>query len=118
MKNQKILILTGALLLAGLVACKPNTSSSEVPPSSSEPTSQAPSSEVEEKEMTVEEAEALHEEFLHDNTYTLTSFGYTTKYIKQKGDIVEEYQVVTVKKAFNEEKEPGVDVNIKYEVDF
>ena len=67
---------------------------------------------------TVEEAEALHEEFLKDNTYTLTSFGYTTKYIKQKGQIIEEYQVVTVKKAFNEEKEPGVDVNIKYEVDF
>lgn len=63
MKNQKILILTGALLLAGLVACKPNTSSSEVPPSSSEPTSQAPSSEVEEKEMTVEEAEAIIAEF-------------------------------------------------------
>ncbi len=63
MKNQKILILTGALLLAGLVACKPNNSSSEVPPSSSEPTSQAPSSVVEEKEMTVEEAEAIIAKF-------------------------------------------------------
>lgn len=70
MKNQKILILTGALLLAGLVACKPNNSSSEVPPSSSEPTSQAPSSEVEEKEMTVEEAEEIIAKF--DTTLTGT----------------------------------------------
>lgn len=67
---------------------------------------------------TVEEAEALHEEFLKDGRYTLNSFGYVTKYIKQKGEIVEEYQVVTVKKTFNEEKEPGVDVAVTYEVDF
>lgn len=67
---------------------------------------------------TVEEAEALHEEFLKDGRYILNSFGYTTKYIKEKGQIVEEYQVVTVKKTFNEEKEPGVDVSINYEVDF
>ena len=67
---------------------------------------------------TVEEAEALHEEFLKDGRYTLNSFGYVTKYIKQKGEIIEEYQVVTVKKTFNEEKEPGVDVAITYEVEF
>lgn len=67
---------------------------------------------------TVEEAEALHEEFLKDGRYTLNSFGYTTKYIKEKGQIVEEYQVVTVKKTFNEEKEPTTDVAINYEVEF
>lgn len=67
---------------------------------------------------TVEEAEALHEEFLKDGRYTLNSFGYTTKYIKEKGQIVEEYQVVTVKKTFNEEKEPTTDVVINYEVEF
>lgn len=67
---------------------------------------------------TVEEVEALHEEFLRDNKYTLTSFGYTTKYIKSKGQIVEEYQVITAKKTFNEEKEPAVEVDVEYEVSF
>lgn len=67
---------------------------------------------------TVAEVETLHEEFLKDNKYTVNSFGYVTKYIKEKGDIIGEYQVITVKKTFNEEKEPGVDVDINYEVNF
>ena len=40
---------------------------------------------------TVEEVEALHEELTKDSRFTLTSFSYKTKYIKEKGDIVEEY---------------------------
>lgn len=63
---------------------------------------------------TVAEVEALHEEFLNDPNYTLASFGYTTKYIKAKGQIVEEYQVVTAKKTFNDEKEPESNINVHY----
>lgn len=36
----------------------------------------------------------------------LTSFKYATKYIKAKGEIIEEYQVVTATIQFNSEKEP------------
>ena len=75
MKNQKILILTGALLLAGLVGCKTPSSSSE-PSSGSEPSS-TPSSETssevtssEEEGITVEEAEAIIANF--DTTLTGT----------------------------------------------
>lgn len=67
---------------------------------------------------TVEEVEALHEELLADNTFELTAFSYTTKYIKVKGEVVEEYQVVKAKKVFNSEKEPDTDVDVKYEVNF
>ena len=67
---------------------------------------------------TVEEVEALHEELLADNTFELTAFSYTTKYIKVKGEVVEEYQVVKAKKVFNNEKEPDTDVDVKYEVNF
>ena len=63
---------------------------------------------------TVAEVEALHEEFLNDSSYTLASFGYTTKYIKAKGQIVEEYQVITAKKVFNDEKEPESSVDVGY----
>ena len=54
----------------------------------------------------VEEAEALHEQMKRSNSYTLTDFGYKTKYVKSKGEIVDEYQVVTAKQEFNAEKEP------------
>lgn len=67
---------------------------------------------------TVEEVEALHEELLADNSFELTAFSYTTKYIKVKGEVVEEYQVVKAKKVFNNEKEPDTDVDVKYEVNF
>lgn len=67
---------------------------------------------------TVEDVEALHEELLADNTFELTAFSYTTKYIKVKGEVVEEYQVVKAKKVFNSEKEPDTDVEVKYEVSF
>ena len=65
---------------------------------------------------TVEDAEHLHEELKNDSNFTLVSFGYKTKYIKVKGEIVEEYQLVTAKKTFNEEKDPSRFVEISYEV--
>ena len=65
---------------------------------------------------TVEEVEALHEELTNDSRFTLTSFSYKTKYIKEKGDIIEEYQLVTAKKVFNNEKEPDNEVIIDYRV--
>ncbi len=67
---------------------------------------------------TVEEVEKLHDELSADNRFQLTQFSYTTKYIKIKGEIVEEYQVVKAKLVFNEEKEPVVNVNIDYQVNF
>ena len=67
---------------------------------------------------TVEEVEQLHEELLNDSTFTLSAFSYQTKYIKLKGEIVEEYQLVKAKKVFNDEKDPESYVDIKYEVEF
>lgn len=66
---------------------------------------------------TVEEVEALHEALKNDNHFTLTSFSYKTKQLKSKGDVVEEWQLVTAKKEFNNEKEPISQVEIIYEVD-
>lgn len=67
---------------------------------------------------TVKEVEDLHLELLGDPTFELTAFSYTTKYIKVKGEIVDEYQVVKAKKVFNNEKEPDRSVDVKYEVTF
>lgn len=67
---------------------------------------------------TVAEVEQLHEELINDTHFTLNAFSYKTKQIKQKGEIIDEYQLVTVKKLFNDEKEPGTNIDIKYEVEF
>jgi hypothetical protein len=64
---------------------------------------------------TVADVEALHQELLDDPTFDLTAFSYKTKYIKAKGEIVEEYQVVTATKVFTEEKEPDRTVSVVYE---
>lgn len=64
---------------------------------------------------TVADVEALHQELLDDSTFDLTAFSYKTKYIKQKGEIVEEYQVISATKVFTEEKEPERVVTVTYE---
>lgn len=66
---------------------------------------------------TVEEVEHLHEALKNDPNFTLISFSYKTKEIKEKGDVIGTYQVVSAKKMFTEEKNPEVQVEIIYEVD-
>lgn len=67
---------------------------------------------------TVSDALALREELSKQTYGELTSFSYTTKYIKAKGDIVEEYQVVKATIVFNDEKEPESGVDVSYGMDF
>ena len=67
---------------------------------------------------TVEEVEQLHEELLADTRFQLTAFSYTTKQIKAKGEVIEEYQLVKAKKVFNDEKNPDSYITIKYETEF
>ena len=64
----------------------------------------------------VEDVEALNEELSKDVNFTLSAFSYKTKYVKLKGEIIDEYQVVTAKKVFNDEKEPVNSINVRYEV--
>ena len=54
----------------------------------------------------VEEVEKFHEQLLEDNSYQLTTFGYKTKQIKVKGEVVEEYQLVTATITIDNEKDP------------
>lgn len=55
---------------------------------------------------TVNEVEKLHEEMKNSSDYTLTEFSYKTKYIKEKGEVIGEYQLVSAKLILNDEKEP------------
>lgn len=65
---------------------------------------------------TVAEVEQLHQELKDDTRFTLTSFSYKTKQIKVKGEEPIDYQLVTVKKVFNEEKNPDTEIIVDYEV--
>ena len=55
---------------------------------------------------TVEDALALRGYLERETLGELTGFKYATKYIKSKGEIVEEYQVVTATFTIDDEKLP------------
>lgn len=65
---------------------------------------------------TVADALALREELSHIDCGALTSFSYTTKYIKEKSEIVGEYQVCKATIEFTPEKEPVLKVEATYNV--
>lgn len=62
---------------------------------------------------TVADALALRKE-IEQGPGEIASFTYTTKYIKEKGEIVEEYQQVKIKITFNDEKEPESGIRENY----
>lgn len=64
---------------------------------------------------TVADVEALHDELLANPTFDLVAFSYKTKYIKAKGEFIEEYQVVSATKVFTDEKSPERTVTVEYE---
>ena len=63
---------------------------------------------------TVNDALRLREE-LAKGAGELTTFKYTTKYIKAKGEIIDEYQLVTATLVFNNEKECDSSIREAYE---
>jgi hypothetical protein len=64
---------------------------------------------------TVEDALALRESLQQTITNgELQAFSYTTKYVKAKGEIIDEYQVVKATIVFNEEKEPDLYIQATY----
>lgn len=63
---------------------------------------------------TVEDAERLHEILKNDSHFELTAFSRTTKTIKQKGEIVDEYQVCKAKLVFTDEKFPDACFEVEY----
>lgn len=65
----------------------------------------------------VGEVEQFHKDLKGDPHFELESFAYQQKQVKQKGEIVDEYCLVTVKKKFNDPKEPASDVSISYNSD-
>ena len=65
----------------------------------------------------VGEVEQFHKDLKGDPHFELESFAYQQKQVKQKGEIVDEYCLVTVKKKFNDPKEPTSDVSIDYNSD-
>jgi len=63
---------------------------------------------------TVGDVEELHERLKNDPNFELVAFSYTTKFIKQKGEVVDEYQVVKAKMTFTDEKFPEARFEVAY----
>lgn len=67
---------------------------------------------------TVQDALNLRDELSNTENGELISFSYTTKFIKQKGEVIEEYQLVKATIEFNNEKEPESLVDASYGINF
>ena len=67
---------------------------------------------------TVEDALQLRDELQQTDYAELVNFSYTTKYIKAKGEIVEDYQLVKAKLEFNAEKDPEQHIEVSYGMEF
>ncbi len=67
---------------------------------------------------TVEDALALRKHLEKTSIGELTSFKYATKYIKSKGEIIEEYQVVTATISIDNEKEPEGNLPVHFVEEF
>lgn len=64
---------------------------------------------------TEEEAARLIEESKNNTKYTLAKYSSVHKERKQKGEIIDEYEKVSLTKVFADEKEPYGIINISYE---
>lgn len=65
---------------------------------------------------TMAAVEALQAAVKADSRYEVASFTYKAKNKKLKGEIIDEWYQVSVKKIFNDEKDPCTEVSVDYEV--
>jgi hypothetical protein len=65
----------------------------------------------------VNEVEKLHKELKDDNRFELKKFEYSHKEVKQKGEVIDEYELVKATLVFNNEKEPISSVEIEFDVE-
>ena len=65
----------------------------------------------------VNEVEKLHKELKDDSRFELKKFEYQHKEVKQKGEVVDEYELVKATLIFNAEKEPNSYVQINFKID-
>lgn len=63
---------------------------------------------------TEDEAVRLIEESKHNSKYELLKYTNEHKEVKQKGEVVDEYQKVSLTKYINDIKEPYADTQIEY----
>lgn len=63
---------------------------------------------------TVQEVLSLREELSNLKNGELVKFSYQEKAVKEKGEIVDTYQLVTVTLRFDDEKEPENNVEVVY----
>lgn len=65
---------------------------------------------------TMGDVEALRAAAESDPHYEVGSLTYKSKVKKQKGEVIDEWYQVSIKKIFNDEKEPVNKFTISYEV--
>ena len=65
----------------------------------------------------VSEVEKLHAKLKDDSRFELKKFEYQHKDVKQKGEIIDEYELVKATLLFNTEKEPTHYVDVQFNLE-
>lgn len=65
----------------------------------------------------VNEVEKLHTELREDSRFELKKFEYTHKEVKQKGEVIDEYELVKATLVFNNEREPDRTVDVEFNIE-
>ena len=65
----------------------------------------------------VNEVEKLHTQLKNDKRFELKKFEYQHKEVKQKGEVIDEYELVKATMVFNNEKEPTYTVKINFDTE-
>lgn len=64
---------------------------------------------------TEEEAQEIINDAKNNRRFTLTKYSSDYKTVKQKGEVVDEYFLITLTKVFTDEKEPDYRYTVSYE---
>lgn len=62
------------------------------------------------------EAAELIDDAKHDSRYILAKYSSVKKEKKQKGEVVDDYYIVTLVKVFDDPKEPSGEATVEYRI--
>ena len=65
---------------------------------------------------TAAQAAELIDEAKKDGRYTLSKYSSVHKERKQKGEVIDDYYIVTLVKVFDDAKEPCGDASVEYKI--
>lgn len=65
---------------------------------------------------TSNEVDIMIDEAKHDNSFTLSKYKCDAKEVKAKGEVIDQFYLLSLTKNFNDPKGPTAEITVNYEV--